>query len=104
MLDTPDYFCVSDDDPKDVADAMRQPNWSEWQLSMGNELTSLRAHNVWTLIPQDQVSIGKCIIPSKFCSNTSWTNTEKFANVNPVLSPKASLSDQASILTKPMHL
>ena len=66
VLDTPDYFCVSDDDPKDIADAMRCPDWSEWQLSMGDELASLKAHNVWTLIPQDQVPIGKCIILLRF--------------------------------------
>ena len=25
--DTPELFCVSDDDPRDVADAMNRPDW-----------------------------------------------------------------------------
>ena len=50
----PDILCVSDDDPKDMADAMRRQDWPEWQKSMGEELTSPKEHHVWTLIPCDQ--------------------------------------------------
>ena len=64
--DTPDFFCVSDDDPWDIADAMNHPDWPEWQASMGKELASLKAHDVYTLIPHDQVPLGKHVVPSKF--------------------------------------
>ena len=36
--DTPEIFCVSDDDPRDIADAMNRPDWPKWQVSMGEEL------------------------------------------------------------------
>ena len=55
----PDVLCMSDDDPKDVADAMRWQDWPEWQKSMGEELTLLKEHHIWTLIPCDQVPPGK---------------------------------------------
>src|SRR5882724_2176765 len=66
LNNAPDVLCMSDDDPKDVADAMRWQDWPEWQKSMGEELTSLKEHHVWTLILHDQVPPGKWIIPLKF--------------------------------------
>jgi len=42
--DTLDMFCISDNDPRDIADAMRHSNWPEWQVSMGKKLTSLKEH------------------------------------------------------------
>ena len=45
---------------------MNQPDWPDWQASMGKELVSLKAHDVYTLISHDQVPLGKCVIPSKF--------------------------------------
>src|SRR5882724_6583379 len=64
--DTLDLFCISNNDPRNVADAMRHSDWPEWQVSMGEELTSLKEHCIWTLILCDQVPNRKQIIPLKF--------------------------------------
>ena len=45
---------------------MNCPDWPKWQASMGKELVSLKAHDVYTLIPCDQVPLGKHVILSKF--------------------------------------
>jgi len=34
---TPDIFYVSDDDAKDVVDAIKHSNWPERQVSMGED-------------------------------------------------------------------
>jgi len=53
MDNTPDILCMSNDDPKDVVDAMSHTDWPKWQKSMNEALTLLKEHNVWTLIPCD---------------------------------------------------
>ena len=48
--DTPEFSCVSDDDPWDVANAMNRPDWPKWQASMGEELASLKAHDMYSYL------------------------------------------------------
>ena len=56
---------ASDDDPRSYKEAMARADAPLWKTSIGDELQSLKDHNVWTLIPRSQVPPGRKIIPSK---------------------------------------
>jgi hypothetical protein len=55
----------SDNDPKDFKDAMSHADTAEWRTSIGEEVQSLKDHNVFTLIPRKEVPVGRKVIPSK---------------------------------------
>jgi hypothetical protein len=55
----------SDDDPKSFKDVMSGANAGKWTKSIGDELNSLKQHNVFTLIPRADVPVGRKAIPSK---------------------------------------
>ena len=55
----------NEDDPISYRDAFSQPDASLWQAAYEDEMKSLHDHEVWDLIPCDQVPAGRKVIPSK---------------------------------------
>jgi len=60
-----EHMLVSDDDPTDYADAMSCSDAPEWRASVAEEMKSISDHEVWTLIPPQQVPAGCKVVPSK---------------------------------------
>jgi len=58
-LSSDNLFCLSsDNDPIDYRDAMSRADSVGWMESIGEELQSLKDHNVFTLIPRSEVPVG----------------------------------------------
>ena len=61
-----DYVLLaSDDDLKTYKEAMARSDAELWEVSIGDELKSMKDHNVWMLIPRSSVPPDQKIIPSK---------------------------------------
>jgi hypothetical protein len=63
--DTKFSYLSSDDDLKDYKDTMSRTDSAEWTVSIGEEFQSLKDHNVFMLIPWEDVPVGRKIIPLK---------------------------------------
>ena len=52
-------------DPRTWKEALSADNANEWRKGYEEEMNSLRAHKVWTLVPKSEVPTGRRIVASK---------------------------------------
>jgi hypothetical protein len=52
-------------DPRTYKEAMMMQYAPQWDAGYDEEMTSLKTHNVWTLVPRSSVPIGRTIVGSR---------------------------------------
>jgi hypothetical protein len=61
------FLATANDNPRTYKEAMESEDAAEWEKGYDNEMASLKAHNIWKLVPRSEVLEGKKIVGSRPC-------------------------------------